>query len=287
MPRIEQVLLVNREAQNSDTAVYRKDLPKNGAYTAIDVGIRITNGSTSCVNKDLLTIIKNLSLVFNGNDYRFHMSGHAAYRRWWVFNGKPMFNNFTEAGSGVQEVWFRIQLGRWFGDEMFGLDTSRFDSVQLQVDYDATLWGSAGSTTFATGTFSVTVVLHQFPMTAKPSFRGMIGARKFYTGTSAASGDLVQLLPSARPLVALGVMAIKDNTAEASVVTDVKVGRNGFSTVWLNQKWYNLKSIHREKLTVMEEVYQLLLTSSNNRLTHLADITNVLLTPLAATEGVV
>ncbi|NMC34956.1 MAG: hypothetical protein GYA36_21250, partial [Veillonellaceae bacterium] len=192
MPRLEQVVLVNREAQASDTAIYRKDLPKDVSISALDVGIRITNGSTSCVNKDLLDIIKHLSVVFNGNDYRFHMSGAAAYRFQWARDGRPMYYNFTEAGSGVQEVWFRILFGRYLGDQMFGLDTSRFNNVQLQVDYDATVWGAAANTTFATGTFTVTLIAHQFPYLSRPSFRGMVGTRKFYTAVTTASGEIVQ-----------------------------------------------------------------------------------------------
>ena len=39
MPRIEQAVIMSREAQTSDTALFRKDLPKSGCYTALDVEI--------------------------------------------------------------------------------------------------------------------------------------------------------------------------------------------------------------------------------------------------------
>ena len=47
MVRLEQAIIMDREAQSSDTSVFRKNLPKAGSYSAIDIGIRITNGTTS------------------------------------------------------------------------------------------------------------------------------------------------------------------------------------------------------------------------------------------------
>ena len=59
--RLEQSVIMNREAQSSDTALFRKDLPKSGSYTALDIGIRLTNGSTSGIDVDLLTVLKHIS----------------------------------------------------------------------------------------------------------------------------------------------------------------------------------------------------------------------------------
>jgi len=80
MVRLEQSVIMSREAQTSDTALFRKDLPKSGCYSALDIGIRLTNGATSGIDVDLLTVIKHISLVLNGNDYRWHISGHDFFR---------------------------------------------------------------------------------------------------------------------------------------------------------------------------------------------------------------
>jgi len=50
--RLEQSVIMNREAQPSDTALFRKDLPKAGCYSALDIGIRLTNGATSGIGVD-------------------------------------------------------------------------------------------------------------------------------------------------------------------------------------------------------------------------------------------
>ena len=272
MPRIEQAVIMSREAQTSDTALFRKDLPKSGCYTALDVGIRLTNGATSGINMDLLDVIKHISLVMNGNDYRYHMSGQGAFRNYWMRHGRPMPYTWTEAASGVNEVWFRLEFGRFMGDPQFGLDLSRFNNVQLQVDYDNTVYGAVGATTFTTGTFTITVIAHQFPYASRPAFRGMMGMREFWTGTSAASGDEVQDLPSANTILGLGLLAIEDNIAEATDVTDIKIGKDNWSTVWIDGKWYNFQSMQNAALDVREEDFDLLLSAGATKHVHLANI---------------
>lgn len=284
--KTESVLLVNREAQTSNTAVYRKDLPKAGAYSALDIGIRLTNGSTSAINMDLLDAIKRISLVCNGNDYRWHLSGQEMFRWYWIKHGKPMPYIWTEAASGVNECWFRMEFGRFIGDPLYGLDLARFDNVQVNIDYDATLFGGAvANTTFTTGTFTVTLMAHQFPYAKRPSFRAMLGVREFYNTTSAASGDIVQNMPSANPISTLAVMAIEDNVAEATDVTDVKVGKDNFSSIWINNKWYNLQMLQAEKLNEANEKFNLLATEGAVRDTHLANIKFCTTNPRTLTAG--
>lgn len=285
MARLEQSVIMSREAQTSDTALFRKDLPKNGCYSALDIGIRLTNGATSGINLDLLTVIKHISLVMNGNDYRFHICGQDFFRHFWVKHGRPMPYIWTEAASGVKEAWFRMEFGRFLGDNQFGLDLSKFNNVQVQIDYDATLLGAAASTTFTTATFTITIIAHQFPYTQKPVFKGMMGLREFWTGTSAASGDEVQELPSTVPILALNLAARESNIAEATDITDIKIGKDNFATVYIDGKWYNFQAMQSAELDVREEKFDLLLTSSATLNCHLANIRNILLLPRAATAG--
>ena len=283
--RLEQSVIMNREAQSSDAALFRKDLPKSGSYSALDIGVRLTNGATSGINVDLLKVLKHISLVCNGNDYRWHISGHDFFRNFWLKHGRPMPYNWTEAASGVNEVWFRMEFGRFLGDPQYGLDLSRFNNVQLQIDYDATLLGAAAATTFASGTFTVTIIAHQFPYSSRPSFRGMLGCREFYTATSAASGDIVEDLPSSVPVLGLVVAAREDNVAEATDITDIEIGKDNFSIVYNKGKWYNFQAMQNADLDVREEIFDLLLTSGATRVAHLANLRSIDLQPRAAIAG--
>lgn len=273
MARLEQSVIMNREAQTSDAALFRKDLPKAGCYSAIDIECRLTVGSTNAVNMDLLDVIKHISLVCNGNDYRVHISGQEAFRHYWMKHGKPMPYTWTERDGEVNSVWFRIEFGRFVGDEQFGLNLAKFNNVQVQIDYDAvTAWGAAAATTFVTGTFTVSIIAHQFPYNKQPAFKGMLGLREFYTTTTTASGDIVEDLPSSNPVLAVSVMCIEDAIADAVDITDIEIGKDNFSTSWLKGKWYNFAQMQNNELSVREELFALEADDAQTRDTHLTAI---------------
>jgi len=267
---------MSREAQVADTALFRKDLPKSGCYSALDIGVRLTNDDTVVEDKDFLDVIKHISLVCNGNDYRVHISGKDLFKHYWMKHGRPMPYNWTEvASTGVNEVWFRLEFGRYLGDDQFGLDLSRFNNVQVQIDYDCTKMGTAG-THFTTGTFAVTLIAHQFPYARRPSFRGMMGVREFYTGTTAASGDLVQDLPTANLITALAVSCVEDGVADGTDITDIRIGKNNFSEIWLDGKWYNFAAMQNAALDVREEDFTLVASNGDDKSTHLTNIKNII-----------
>jgi len=272
MVKLQQTILLNREAQSSNTAMFRKDLPMAGAYSGLDVGIRITNGATSARDMDVLDIIKRVSLVMNGTDYRVHIKGQDLFRHYWMKHGRPMPYTWNETGGAVQEVWFRLAFGRFLGDTQLGLDLSRFNNAQVQIDYDCTVWGAVAATTFATGTFAVTLIAHEFPPNQRPAFRSMITLREFWNGTSAASGDYVQVLPSSDPVLAVSVSCLEDGVAEATDITDIKIGEDTNKGKYIDGKWYNYQQIQNADLDVREELFNLYASDAVTRDIHLANI---------------
>lgn len=287
MPRLESVVLVNRDSQTADTAVYRKDLPKVGSVSAIDVGVRLQNGATNSKNKDLLSAIKKISLVADGNNYLVHITGPELFRHNWIKFGSPMPYRWTEVGNDVREVWFRLPFGRYLGDPDMGLMLDRFANVQLQIDYDVpTAYGAAGATTFTSGTFSPTVIMHQFPVTARPSFRQFLGIREFWSGTSSSSGEIVQDLPAINSIANLFVYAMKDNTSEGTVVSDIRVGKDNFTTQWFNQKWYNLQHLTSMNLKERVEQYKFVVSCDDTRNLHVSNVLNAEISALDFTKWV-
>lgn len=280
MPLLEMVTLTNRDTQTADTAVYRRDLPKSGYYSAVDVGVRWQNGATSSRGLEPLLPVRKLSLVCNGNDYKFHLSAMEWFRYWWLKNKKPLPYNFTEITSAYNEIWFRMQFGRTLGDKQYGLDLSKFDSVQVQIDYDLPgQWGAAAATTFTTATFAPTIIAHQFPIESRPAFRGFFGMREFYAATTVASQTKSYPLPSARPVLALGVMAAEDNIAEGTDVTDIKIGKDNFSKVWFNGKWYNFQAEMNYDLEEQTEINDVFMTAAETRDVHMANLKSAIVYP--------
>jgi len=271
VPKMIITTLMDREVQTSDTLVYRKDLPKTGFVSAIDIGVRFTNGATVPVDGDLLDIFNHISLLFNGVDYRFHMKGQDVYRYNWAKDGKPMPQSWTQVASATQEGWFRIPLGRFLGDKEFGLNLAKHRNVQLQLDYALSNFGTVG-THIITGTIAFTVLLHEFPMGQSPPFRGMISAREFYTTTSVASRTNKQDLPSQNPMTALYVSATEDAIADGVDITDIKIGKDRFGTVWADGKWYNFAKVFNESLSVRFEDFTLTAATAAVKVVHVNNV---------------
>jgi len=265
MPKLERVVIVNRDTQTSDLAVYKKDLPTAGCFSALDIGVRVTNGGTSNVNGDILNGIKHIGLVFNGNQYRVWVTGQELFRINWYKQGQPMPYNFSEILSEVQEVWFRIPFGRFLGDTVYGLDLSRFNNVQVQIDYGLASINAVGATGPLTGTFAPTIIGHAFPAAQRPSFRSMIGLREFYTATSVASGENVQSFPSQNPLANYYGFCLVNNVAEGTDVTDVRIGFDMFARTVLNDKWYNLQTYANAVLDERTVIVKILLADAQTR----------------------
>ena len=271
MPKMAITTWIDREAQVSDTLVYRKDLPKEGYVSAIDIGVRFTNGATVPQNKDPLDIFNHISLLFNGTDYRFHLKGQDVYRYNWAREGKPMPQSWTEVASATQETWFRIPLGRFIGDKEYGLDLSKFRNVQLQLDYALSNFGTVG-THIITGTIAFTVLLHEFVYPQRPAFKGLIAAREFWTGTSVASRTTQERLPNQNPMTAVYVSATEDAIADGTDITDIKIGKDRFGVVWVDGKWYNFARVMNDKLAVRYEDFILTYAAAATKLVHVNNV---------------
>jgi len=271
MPKMKVTTLTDREVQTSDTLVYRKDLPKTGYVSAVDIGVRFTNGATVSATGDALDIFNHISLLFNGTNYRFHMKGQDVYRYNWVKGGRPMPAVFTQVASATQEVWFRIPLGRFIGDPFFGLDLSKFRNVQLQLDYALSNFGTVG-THIITGTIAFTVLLHEFVYPQVPAFRGMICAREFWTGTTVASRTTLEYLPSQNPLAGVFVSATEDAIADGTDITDIKIGKDRFGVVWVDGKWYNFARVMNDQLDERGECFILTNATAATKLVHVNNI---------------
>ena len=270
--------LIDREVQVSDTLVYRKDLPKNMKISAIDVGFRFTNGGTLAANKDALEIINHLTLLFNGTEAKFNLTGKDCYHYNRVRMGYNLKNTFVDTISATSEFWLRIPCGRFLGDPNFGLDTSKSDNVQLQVDYALSNFGTVG-THVITGTLSITIVMHVFGPKSQPSFQGMIGCREFWTGTTVASRANLQSLPSQKPITSLFVSCREDAIADAVDITDISVGKDNMNNVLIAGKWYNLQVEQRARIGLMEENFVMSPTSGATLITHVGNIKKVVITP--------
>ena len=270
--------LIDSEVQTSDTLVFRKDLPKNLKISAIDVGFLFRNGATLAANKDALDIVNHLSLLINGTEYRFRLTGKDCFKYNALRNGKFMPHKFIDTVSVDSEFWLRMPFGRFLGDPSFGLDTSKYDNSQVEIDYALSNFGTVG-THIITGTLAITIILHTFMPSNQPSFQGMISASEFYTTTTVASRTNVQDVPSQNAIKALIVSCVEDGIEDAVDITDIKIGRNNLENVYTVGKWDNYMAEQSMRLGRFEEKFVVSPTAGGTLLTHIGNIKRVTITP--------
>lgn len=88
-------------------------------------------------------IIKNI-LVCDGADVLFSMNGsHAQSMAYFTDNKQPASMINYETGQWSMQL-AEIKFGRFLYDEILALDPKRFNNLQIKIEHDGALGGSAG-----------------------------------------------------------------------------------------------------------------------------------------------
>lgn len=216
---MKRTYLADRAVQGSDSAVFRQDLPRTGRVSAIEIGVRITNGSTSGT-EIIDDAIDRIEVLGNGSFPIKSMTGRmaAAAGALWLRRRLPQVR--TQAASAVQERSYLIPFGFRVGDPVHYLELSRWQQVQLAVTFSPTI----AATGFATATVTFTVKLHYWDaQEALLGSGGYIRNREIFSFTSAASGDQQILLPTEHPLLGLLVFSREAGIALETDLTRVRL----------------------------------------------------------------
>jgi hypothetical protein len=210
----QRTYLADRAVQSSDAAVFRQDLPKTGLISALELGVRLTNGATSGTEQ-IVDAIDRIELIADGSFPLVSLTGRMAYAYTSLMLKRRPPQVRTMAVSGVQELWLLIPMGFSIWDPRHYLDLARYQQVQLVVTYSPTI----SATTFATGTTTFTVKQYQWTQDSAPGVSaGHLRCREIFSFTSGASGDQQVLLPTEHPLLGLLIFS---REAAIAIETDL------------------------------------------------------------------
>lgn len=170
-------------ASNAQTEVF--DLPLVGILSDIILKIRATSGST---NADIFVadMLSKIEVIGDGSTVIKSFTGKecqalAAYNdgRW------PPDKELSPSGTCFG--YFPIYFGRYSGDQMYALDCSRWNSLQLRLTYAIAAGGAAGSTGFTDDSGYICAWGHYAPVGAGFTPTGYIKSEEKRTWTSAAA----------------------------------------------------------------------------------------------------
>jgi hypothetical protein len=211
--------LADRAVQSSDAASFRQDMPRTGVISAIELGVRITNGATSGL-EIIPDAIDRIEVLANGSFPLVSLTGRSAYALASLFLKRRPPQVRSEAAAGVQEAWFLIPFGFTIWSPQGYLDLARYQQVQLVVTYSPTI----SATAFATGTTTFTVKTAQWSQDSVPGGGGgYIRSREIFSFDTGASGDQQVLLPTEFPLLGLLILSREAAIAIETDLTRVRL----------------------------------------------------------------
>jgi len=245
MANWDRNLVLDRAAQTNDAQDLPILLPATGALSALSLRIAMTNGATSGLERiqDAVDAIE----VVAGSDRLFRLSGVEAEAFAHFFHRRPQAEIRDESAAAVQSAVFTIPFGRWIGDMEYWLDLANFRRVEVRVEYSPTI----SATAFATGTFEITLVAHEYRQGQLPPGRlGWLRTTQIKDFTSLAAGEEITELSRDNPLYDLMIYAREAAIDEGVNITEVELRMDNRRYIPYTGIWTHLQEENHQMFSL-------------------------------------
>lgn len=246
---------VNDEAQSSDDAVYKLNLPNVGALFGMLVKVQCTNGSTAGRDVNILDVVDEIEVIGDGSTVLFSLYPTELEKWYETLQGKALQAVQNEAASAVQEMVFPVMFGDGLFDPAKFLQLGSFSQVKLEITYSPNIAADAG---FTAGTTKFDVMLLIDPAHDGQPREGTLVTRRINAYTSVASGEQEIELPSNSMIREIGNYVYETNLADGTnvskvVLEDKASGMKLFEADWddfihLNRELYGAEIVHMWRL---------------------------------------
>lgn len=118
----------------------RTILPEKGLLTALIIHMSATpaNDARNALAKwRLMDYISSIKVILNGSKVDQQLDGRMAHWYQWADGGPAITDQFHNYATSTNRFHTCLNFGRYFKDEDFGLDLSRWDSAELVIVNDA------------------------------------------------------------------------------------------------------------------------------------------------------
>lgn len=176
--------LTKNKTESSDSQTLYIDLPKNEQVSFLQVEVSAQGVATPRTTTTLIDEITKYEVMLDASKVLYSLEPELAYYIDFVAHGglyPPMGFNYTPLARETHE--FIIPFGRYPFDPEYLLDTSLYNSAQLQIPY------TLDAARFTSGTFRHNVVMWR-PLT-KLAPLGVIRSRTVRKETSAAAVETI------------------------------------------------------------------------------------------------
>jgi len=123
-------------------ATYTLDLPKQAELSSLILYVRSTqNGQpflASVPKWRLIDYISKIEVIGDGSEVIKSFDGRQALACAFYDDAREPVSMWRHYSNTPHRQWIPLHFGRWFRDQLYGLNLSRFDQVQLKITNDAT-----------------------------------------------------------------------------------------------------------------------------------------------------
>ena len=189
------------------------DLPKNGYLGSIQIHAKragITDALNAVLRWRLLDYISKVEVIANGSTPLKSVTGEVAKALTFFDGGGPVPDQEFNYGGSTKRAHFMINFGRKLFDKSFGLDLSKFSSVELQLTND-------GSSTYFAGDWAVDVLCYYLRGGDAPAPEGFFRTEEWRKWTTVQAEKKYLELPTDMALrrIVLQVLAAAGTNANA------------------------------------------------------------------------
>jgi hypothetical protein len=188
---------------------YRQDLPDSGMLAGISIHVSatpVTDSMNATEKWRLMDFISELKIVGNGNRMIKAITGQMQQGLAFIDGMPSLLDKMQNYGSSTWRYHTFIPFGRNPFDTECGLDLSAWDSVELQFTND-------GSSTYFTGDWTITVILHWLREAAGAFSRGYFKTEEWRKWTTISDEWKYLDLPTENRLRKLVMQVIADVSA--------------------------------------------------------------------------
>jgi hypothetical protein len=227
----------------ADSGEITIDIDVRDPITALWIEFRATNGASGNQDNPLVDCLTSVDLI-DGGKVLWSLDGYELFAETAYRLGHIPSPLIGEIVSMVQNVNGLFMFGRWFGDQQYAFDPSKFSNPQLRFKWNLSATRTVAATAYATGTGRLTVFADV--MEGAPSPQAMITARELYSFTTAASGKETIDLPVDMRLKALILRSASDSGSGLYGISNIKVTGDNDKFVALDmgktdlQRWMTL-----------------------------------------------
>ncbi len=218
----------------ANAEVWDIELPESGFLSAILLGIRATNGSTSNKEGWPHKLVDEIA-VKDGSKVIHSLTGGLEQAVAALDTKKLPQDFYTEGPSLYQRGYFPVMFGRYLRDPMYGLNLATLKNPKLFMDFDIEAIGDIADTTYTTGSGKITVVfvIDDAPPVMPAKYIRKTVIEKFTQGTS---GDKTVHMPVENPYRAIIVQPLIDDYEVDSLITNVKLNFDSGKFIPLDEK---------------------------------------------------